>query len=198
VVVVSPEAGLPETTDSEGQAVRGMDPKGTRNAEWRAAADLVKYIHLMAGARPRLAATREEIDAALSGSSPVLLVGEEAVKAKPALAQRIRAAAKKNPILGADAIGLLREGNRVYLAGNHDEAHYYAVAELLWRWGCRWYMPTDFGECIPEVKTLTLGELDVDLSGKLKAGKNTIALRANCEHHFGGMFRRPLLYRSHE
>jgi hypothetical protein len=37
-------------------------------------------------------------------------------------------------------------------------------------------------------------EWDVDLSGKLKAGQNTIALRANCAHHFGGMFRRPFLY----
>jgi hypothetical protein len=34
----------------------------------------------------------------------------------------------------------------------------------------------------------------VDLSGTLKAGKNVIALRANCEHHMGGMFRRPFLY----
>jgi hypothetical protein len=37
-------------------------------------------------------------------------------------------------------------------------------------------------------------EWDVDLAGKLQAGKNTLALRANCEHHFGGMFRRPFLY----
>jgi len=33
------------------------------------------------------------------------------------------------------------------------------------------------------------------LAGKLKAGENTLALRCNCEHHFGGMFRRPFLYR---
>jgi hypothetical protein len=38
-------------------------------------------------------------------------------------------------------------------------------------------------------------EWDADLSGKLKAGKNDIALRCNCEHHFGGMFRRAFLYR---
>jgi hypothetical protein len=37
-------------------------------------------------------------------------------------------------------------------------------------------------------------EWDVDLTGKLKAGKNTIALRCSCEHHLGGMFRRPFLY----
>mgnify|MGYP002623757783 FL=1 len=38
-------------------------------------------------------------------------------------------------------------------------------------------------------------EWDVDLTGKLKPGTNTIALRAKCEHHFGGLFRRPFLYR---
>src|SRR5262249_46908741 len=32
---------------------------------------------------------------------------------------------------------------------------------LLHRWGCRWYLPTAFGECIPEVPTLTIGKLDV-------------------------------------
>ena len=35
---------------------------------------------------------------------------------------------------------------------------------------------------------------DVDLSGKLKPGKNSIALRINNPHHMGGMFRRPFLY----
>jgi hypothetical protein len=38
-------------------------------------------------------------------------------------------------------------------------------------------------------------EWDVDLTGKLQAGENALALRLNCEHHFGGMFRRPFLYR---
>ena len=160
VVVVSPEAGLPETKAKDGTTSRGVDKAGTRNAEWLAANDLVKYIGLMTGAAPKLVATREAIDAALKGDAPVFVVGEEALTAKPAWAQRVRAAAKPKPILGADAIGLLRDGNRVYVAGNSDEAHYYAVAELLWRWGCRWYIPTDFGECIPEVKTLTLGDLD--------------------------------------
>jgi hypothetical protein len=159
VVVVSPEAGLPEAKGPDGQPARGL-ANGARNVEWLAAADLVKYIGLLTGATPRLAATREAIEAALKGAAPVFLVGEEALAANPALAARIRAKAKPNPVLRADAIGLLREGNRVYLAGNHDEAHYYAVAALLHKWGCRWYMPTDFGECIPETPTLTLGALD--------------------------------------
>ena len=37
-------------------------------------------------------------------------------------------------------------------------------------------------------------EWDVDLQGQLKSGTNVIAVRCNCEHHLGGMFRRPFLY----
>jgi len=39
-------------------------------------------------------------------------------------------------------------------------------------------------------------EWDVELTGKLKSGKNVLALVCKCEHHFGGMFRRPFLYRA--
>src|SRR4051812_12988404 len=38
-------------------------------------------------------------------------------------------------------------------------------------------------------------EWDVDLAGHLKPGTNTIALRLYNPHHFGGMFRRPFVYR---
>jgi hypothetical protein len=39
-------------------------------------------------------------------------------------------------------------------------------------------------------------EWDVDLTGKLKPGNNTIVLRLHNPHHLGGMFRRPCLYRA--
>ncbi len=38
-------------------------------------------------------------------------------------------------------------------------------------------------------------EWDVDLSEHVKPGANTIAVRVNNPHHFGGMFRRPFLYK---
>jgi hypothetical protein len=38
-------------------------------------------------------------------------------------------------------------------------------------------------------------EWDVDLSEHIKLGANTIAIRVNNPHHFGGMFRRPFLYK---
>jgi hypothetical protein len=38
-------------------------------------------------------------------------------------------------------------------------------------------------------------EWDVELGDHLKAGANTIAVRVHNPHHFGGMFRRPFLYK---
>lgn len=146
-------------TDGQTRAVIVVSPAAGAS-EKLAASELAKYIGQMSGATPQVANTREAIDAALKGTAPVLLVGQEALAAKPDWAARVRAAARPNPILGADAIGLLRDGNRVYIAGNNDQAHYYAAVELLWRWGCRWYLPTDFGECIPEYKSLSVGALD--------------------------------------
>lgn len=139
VVVVSPEAG-----------------------EWeaKAADELVRCIELMTGAKPALANTAETVKEALAGKGPLLIVGQAALAADPSLKTAIAKAAKPKPVLRADAIGLRRAGNRVLLAGNGDEAHYYAVADLLRRWGCRWYMPTEFGECLPEHKTLSVGKLD--------------------------------------
>jgi len=138
VVVVSPDAG---------------------QQEQQAASDLAKYIGVMCGATPRIANTRQAIAAALSHKTPVLLVGEEALKIQPKLRDALCAVLKK-PRLRSDGIVLRREGNRVYLAGNNDMSHYFSAVELLRRWGCRWYMPTDFGECIPEERELKVGDLD--------------------------------------
>jgi hypothetical protein len=37
-------------------------------------------------------------------------------------------------------------------------------------------------------------EWDIDLTGKITAGKNILALRVNSNHHMAGMFRRPFIY----
>jgi hypothetical protein len=48
----------------------------------------------------------------------------------------------------------------VGLLGESDEASSYAVYELLDRLGCRWFMPGELGEVIPDLKTVTLKEVD--------------------------------------
>ncbi len=128
--------------------------------EQRAAADLAHFIERISGAAPRLASTAEAAVQALAGTGPVLLVGRAAVAHDGTLSAALAKVAKPNPVLRADAIALRRQGNRVLLAGTNDDSHYYAVAELLGRWGCRWYLPGELGECIPEHARLSVGELD--------------------------------------
>ena len=99
--------------------------------EKRAAEDLAHYIELMSGAKVPVVDTEDGIAAAMRANTPLLIVGQEAIKAKPDLQRQLQMVAKKNPILRTDVIVLKREGNRVYLAGNNDPSHYYAVAELL-------------------------------------------------------------------
>jgi hypothetical protein len=124
--------------------------------EKQAALDLAKYMQQMTGAKPALADDAEKIAAAMAGAGPLLIVGQQAIAAEPALQQMLAKAAKPNPTLKADAIAIKRNGNRVCIAGNNDGSHYYAVAELLRRWGCRWYMPGEIGECIPRHSRLTV------------------------------------------
>lgn len=158
-------AGAPEKddliiADASGAKATVVVAPAAGKWEKQAAADLVKYIELMTGAKPALADTDETVAAALKAKTPTLILGEEALKADTSLKAAIAKAAKPNPTLRADAFVVRRKGSRVFLAGNNDDAHYYAAAHLLHLWGCRWYLPTDFGECIPQHSALKVGELD--------------------------------------
>ena len=144
--------------DGKTKAVVVVDAKAGK-WEKRAAADLVRYIELMTGAEPAVANTDAMIEAALKTDVPLLIVGAAALKADPTLAEQL-ARVGKEPVLRKDAVILRRAANRVYIAGTNDDSHYYAAAWLLNMWGCRWYLPTDIGECIPETKTLTVGKID--------------------------------------
>ncbi|MDP7277359.1 MAG: DUF4838 domain-containing protein [Planctomycetaceae bacterium] len=146
-------------SDGRTMAVIVVSPQAGR-LERRGADDLAKYIGLMSGSRPQIVATRPAIAAALAGPRPLLVVGKEALTALPSLEVRIKAVLKRKALLRTDGIAVCRHGRRVYLAGNNDRSHYFAVAELLRYWGCRWYMPTEFGECIPDRPELTVARLD--------------------------------------
>jgi len=140
------------------EAVVLVSPQAGR-WERRAAADLAKYVGLISGGRPAVADTRQSIDAAIRSQAPLLVVGQEVFRLQPDLRPELEAVLKKKPLLRTDGILLRRVGRRVFLAGNNDAAHYFAVAELLRRWGCRWYLPTEFGECIPQDPMLKVGVL---------------------------------------
>jgi len=54
-------------------------------------------------------------------------------------------------VVSSSGIGLL---------GESDLATSYAIYEVLDRLGCRWFMPTDLGEVIPKMKTVSLPAMD--------------------------------------
>src|SRR3954469_23861539 len=101
--------------------------------EKRGAADLLKYVEMMTGARLPLAVL--EAGRPLP-SGPAIVLGKAALAADASLQRRLAAVAKKNPLVNADAIVLRRAGDRLYVAGNSDLAHYFAVSKLLQDWGC--------------------------------------------------------------
>ncbi|HPP08759.1 MAG TPA: DUF4838 domain-containing protein [bacterium] len=131
------------------------------NFEKIAAGDLAKYIEKMTGAKVEIISSQQELEASLKRKDiPLFIIGSLAIKENPQLQKKIDAVKKKKPILRADAIVIKTDGNRIYLAGSNDESSCYAVAEILRRWGCRFFMPTEFGECIPGYSRLVLNEID--------------------------------------
>lgn len=125
--------------------------------EQAAANDLVKYIQLMSGAKLDVIALAPQGRLPLG---PAIILGRAALRTDLTLHAALELAAKKRPLTHADAIVLRRAGSRLYVAGNNDRAHYFAVSRLLQNWGCRWYMPTEFGECVPEQRNLSVSRLD--------------------------------------
>ncbi|MCX5661548.1 MAG: DUF4838 domain-containing protein [Planctomycetota bacterium] len=180
---VAGETGGDDLVIAEAGAAKAtilVAPKAGPN-EKLAAADLAKFIELMTGAKTPIVDTDDAIAAALKGDAPLLIVGSAALAAEPKLQQKLDKVAKKDPILRADAVVVQRKGKRVYLAGNNDEAHYYAVAKLLQLWGCRWYLPTDFGQCIPEWPAIKVGKIDWAYGPKLEVREYWISWNGSGE-----------------
>src|SRR3954451_18656922 len=121
--------------------------------ERNAGTDLRKYIGLMTGMYP-------EVVTEPSRRAPAIFIGQSALRAEPSLQLALDRVIKKDPTYRADAIAVRSAGDRVFLAGANDESHYFAVSWLLQHWGCRWYMPTEFGEVVPEKSELRLSEID--------------------------------------
>lgn len=128
--------------------------------EKEAADDLKDVIRKITGASVPVVADASGVQALLGSTKPLLIVGDLALSLEPSLRTALQDVQKKSPVLRADAIVVRRVGDRVYMAGSNPECHAYAVSELLHRWGCRWYLPTTIGECIPESPDLHVASID--------------------------------------
>jgi hypothetical protein len=118
--------------------------------ESQAADDLAAFVGQMTGSQvPVLTGPPA------SGGVP-LYVGAAALRQRPSLGKALERVKKKDPVFRADAIAVEVDNDAVYLAGSNDDSHYFAVAWFLQRQGCRWYLPTKFGEHVPQLPQLKL------------------------------------------
>ena len=137
--------------------VAADEPQATNAAE-----QIRFYIARMSGAE--LPVVNEKNAADLKGV--LLLVGHT----KAAAEAGIKVPAGHDPTVRADAFEeegyiLRTKGKRLFIGGNSDGPYkgtLYAAYDLLKQLGCRWYFPGEWGEIVPQHKTLTLEELDIE------------------------------------
>ena len=68
----------------------------------------------------------------------------------------------KAGLYGFRVVADARRGIGLY--GESEVGTSYAIYELLDRLGCRWFMPTELGEVVPELRTLEVAEMDKKLA----------------------------------
>lgn len=150
-IVISGKA-LTGAPDPEPAAL-GM-PQAPANKIAAAARDLQTYVVKITGADLRI------VGDATPPAGPLILIGKSALTRS--LDDKIPAGL--SPQRDEEGFVILSQGDRLLLAGN-DEGPYhgteYAVSELLHRLGVRWYMPGDFGEVVPQQKTIAFPAVEV-------------------------------------
>ncbi len=119
----------------------------------RAADDLQSYVEKISGAKLPIAGDNEDIQ------GPVILVGVS----KRTDAMKLDIPHGETKERKEEGYIIVCKGDTLVLAGNEDHQYwgtYYAVAEFLYRLGMRWFMPTDFGEIIPSLKTISFDNVE--------------------------------------
>ncbi len=112
--------------------------------------DLKKYLGQISGAEIEIVSGET---AALHGKT-VIFIGELAER-------RFGPVGKSTP--GEQAFRYVVNPSGIGLYGESDLASSYAIYELLDRLGCRWYLPGDLGEVIPDAKSIHLDDTDLAL-----------------------------------
>lgn len=153
VICVTPRVMDPDAPNFPGQISHRVDDPA-KQAEYQrrrlraSVRDLVRCVEKMSGAD--LAIVEGEVDK--SDPRVRILIGE------PAEAE-VGPVAKQFPF--RQGFRVVVTGRSVSLVGESDLAVSYAVYEILDRLGCRWFMPSELGEVIPQRATVTLEAADV-------------------------------------
>ncbi|MCK4323923.1 MAG: hypothetical protein KAW89_05285, partial [Armatimonadetes bacterium] len=119
-----------------------------------AAEDLQTYIEKMSGARLPLVTDQEDPD------GPLILVGGSRLTR----AMEVKIPSGLTPARREEGFVIDCRDDRLLLAGNDEWPYHgtqYAVYDFLNRLGVRWFMPGEYGEVIPQRKTITVGELNI-------------------------------------
>jgi hypothetical protein len=119
-----------------------------------AVAELRHYVQRISGAELPVATDADKVQGALVLVGRSRLTDAMGVKVPSGLTNERR----------GEGFVVACRGDRLVLAGNNDGPYHgteYAVYEFLDRLGVRWYMPGEFGEVVPQQKTITFAEVDV-------------------------------------
>ncbi|MDO8472861.1 MAG: DUF4838 domain-containing protein, partial [Dehalococcoidia bacterium] len=119
-----------------------------------AADELQAYVKKMSGAVLPIATDADP------PQGPLALVG----RSKLADAMGVHIPSGVTPAREEEGFVIVCKGDRLLLAGNNQAEYHgteYAVADFLERLGVRWFMPTDFGEIVPTMKTITFADAEI-------------------------------------
>jgi len=132
--------------------INGSDPRYVaQEARLRLQAsvqDLAHYLGKISGATVEVLTTAPD----KTNKALPILIGDLAVQTFGAPKQKSPYKQGWRMVVAPKGIGLM---------GESDEASSYAIYELLDRLGCRWYLPSEMGEVIPQMKTIRLKDVDV-------------------------------------
>ena len=129
----------------------------------QAAAEIQKYIEKMSGAKLPIV---NEPDADTSGLPVTIAVGHTQIAAK----ERVKIPSGYEEVVGdpkvfeEEGFVIKTKGIAIILGGNSDgpyQGTIYAGYEFLERLGCRFYFPGEWGEVVPEKKTITFPDTDL-------------------------------------
>jgi hypothetical protein len=127
----------------------------------KGAAQIQKYVEKITGAKLPIVIEGEAVEHPIS-----ILVGHTAAATKLG----VKVPAGFNPAIRPEAFEeegfvLKTSGQNIVVGGNSDGPYkgtVYAAYDFLEQLGCRFYFPGDWGEVIPEQKTLVVPDLNVE------------------------------------